>query len=227
MSNTLITGPAVEPVTLDELKTHCRVSIDDDNDYLTSLGLAARAYTEMYCRRQWIYQTWQTNLDHWPLYNLPLNQSWRYGYNIYNRATAAQEQAGIINVPMQQELLLPKGPVSSIISIQYYDTTGTLQTMASTAYQLDTSSRWGRLVPAYGSFWPSTRVVPNAVQIVYVTGFGADASAVPEVIKHAIKILVGHWYSLREPAVIGKTVADVPYSFKMLLAAERQPGVVM
>lgn len=226
MSTILVTGPAVEPVTVDELKTHCRVSADDDNDYLTSLGLAAREYTEMYCRRQWVYQTWQTNLDHWPLYNLPQNQAWRFGYNIYNRSTAAQEQAGIIHVPMQQELLLPKGPLVSVTSIQYYDTTGTLQTLAASSYQVDTSSRWGRLVPAYGSFWPATQVVPNAVQITYDAGFSADATSVPEMVKHAIKLLVGHWYSLREPAVLGKSVADVPYSVKMLLAGVRQPGVV-
>ncbi len=41
---------------------------------------------------------------------------------------------------------------------------------------------------------------------------------IPLPLKHAILLLVGHLYMLREPVVVGVNVTEVPMSFKYLLS---------
>jgi uncharacterized phiE125 gp8 family phage protein len=57
----LVTPPAVEPVSLAELKLHLRVEQDQaaEDDLITSLGKAAREYAEKHTRRSFITTTWR------------------------------------------------------------------------------------------------------------------------------------------------------------------------
>ncbi len=43
-------------------------------------------------------------------------------------------------------------------------------------------------------------------------------TGIPLPLKHAILLLIGHLYMLREPVVVGVNVSEVPMSFKYLLA---------
>lgn len=56
-------SPDNEPLTLAEIKTHCRVDDTDDDDYLFGLIIAARRYAEEYTRRAFIRQTWRMKLQ--------------------------------------------------------------------------------------------------------------------------------------------------------------------
>ena len=40
----------------------------------------------------------------------------------------------------------------------------------------------------------------------------------PLALKHAINIMVGHYYMLREPVLIGAAIQEVPFSFKYLIS---------
>jgi len=62
----VITEPAIEPVSLEEAKSHLRVDIDDDNDLINSYLLAARQYAETFTRRVFITQTLEIVLDEFP-----------------------------------------------------------------------------------------------------------------------------------------------------------------
>lgn len=78
-------------------------------------------------------------------------------------------------------------PLQSVTSVQYYDDDGTLQTLATTYYAVDTVSRPGRVVRKPDQSWPSVqweRV--DAVIITYVVGWTAVTS-IPERIKHGIR----------------------------------------
>ena len=59
-------GPAVEPVTLDEIKLHCRIDHNDEDDYLTSLIAAARQFCETFTGQSFITQTLEYDLQKWP-----------------------------------------------------------------------------------------------------------------------------------------------------------------
>jgi len=66
MSFTLITPPAVEPVTLTELKAHARIDTSADDALAAMLITAARLWAESYTRRAFMTQTWRLSLDAWP-----------------------------------------------------------------------------------------------------------------------------------------------------------------
>jgi uncharacterized phiE125 gp8 family phage protein len=59
----LITPPTVEPVTLTEAKTQCRVGTTEYDTLITSLITAAREACEDYTRMSFLPQTWDIVLD--------------------------------------------------------------------------------------------------------------------------------------------------------------------
>ncbi|MGJ8526904.1 head-tail connector protein [Maritalea sp.] len=70
MTSFLLTGPAVEPVTLETAKTFLRVSDDVDDQLISTLISAARVHVETLTRRALISQVWRKTLDCWPQNNL-------------------------------------------------------------------------------------------------------------------------------------------------------------
>lgn len=120
------------------------------------------------------------------------------------------------------EIKLPFGTTSSVNTLTYTDTDGASQTLTSgVTYTLDTHSEPARIVPYYNTDWPSTRDVPNAVQVTYVVGYGEAATAVPTSIKQAILLAVGHWYEHREMVADAGTLAEVPLAAQALLTQYR------
>ena len=72
MSLTLITPPAVEPVTLAEARAQCRVDGTDEDALLTMAIAAARSRAEHETGRRLITQTWRQTLDEFPLEEIRL-----------------------------------------------------------------------------------------------------------------------------------------------------------
>lgn len=68
MNLTLITPPAIEPVSLDEAKLHLRVDGQDEDDLLSAYLTAAREVCELESRRAFITQTWEMALESWPVH---------------------------------------------------------------------------------------------------------------------------------------------------------------
>lgn len=69
-SLSLVTGPAVEPVTRDQFKLHARITRDDEDSLIDSLLKAARRYIEARQRRAIVTQTWRLTLDTFPAWGL-------------------------------------------------------------------------------------------------------------------------------------------------------------
>ena len=63
---TITIGPAVEPVTLSEVKAQLGIVVDDDDAILSALIVAAREYVENYTRRLLIDQTIAYTLQDFP-----------------------------------------------------------------------------------------------------------------------------------------------------------------
>ena len=99
------------------------------------------------------------------------------------------------------EMVLPGGPIQSISSIQYYDTSSpeALTTLATNVYMLSQSS----VVRRYGMDWPTAWAIrPDAVQITYVSGYLDSASPradwLPEAVRQSMYLVIADLYENRE-----------------------------
>ena len=66
MSSILLTGPAIEPLSLEEAKTFLRVEHDDDDQLIAALIASARMQIEGQGKIALISQDWRVVLDCWP-----------------------------------------------------------------------------------------------------------------------------------------------------------------
>lgn len=116
------------------------------------------------------------------------------------------------------EIEVPYPPLQSISHIKYYDGAGDLQTLSADDYQVDIKSKPGRIMPVENATWPTTQSQKyNAVEIEFVAGFGTKGTDVPQGIRQAILLTVGHWYENRESVVIGQgTAIEVPFAAETL-----------
>lgn len=180
MALSLYVAPVSEPVSLSEAKVHLRVSADQtDEDSLISALIKAAR---------------------------------EYAESFTGRAIRTQTWDLKLDAFPCDEIVLPYPPVTSVTSITYVDTAGSTQTWDSSLYQTSLPSGpdagKARIWPAYGQYFPQTRCQMDAVTVRFVAGY-ATVSAVPESIKAAVKLLIGHWYMNREHVAVGVGVGAV------------------
>lgn len=93
------------------------------------------------------------------------------------------------------------------------------------AFMVDTVSEPARIFPGVGNpqnsngYWPSVLYVNNAVQIHFDSGYGDDASAVPQGIKVAVMQTVADWYENRNPSNVDED--QLPRHVRAVLAPYR------
>lgn len=121
------------------------------------------------------------------------------------------------------EIELPKPPVRTVDKIEYIDTDGNTQTLASSKYDADTDGEYGRIQEAEGESWPDTDDVYNAVTVTFTAGYDGSAAKyeLPKQIKQAMLLLIKHLFDNRETVVVGNagtlTVKEVPLATNTLL----------
>ena len=138
-----------------------------------------------------------------------------------NRAYITQTwELALDEWPENGIICIPKPPLQSVTSIKYYGTDGTEYIWDQSDYQVDIHRQPGRVAPMYGKTWPLTTLRPmNGIIITFVAGH-ADAEGVPERVKQAIKVLVGHLYEHREATDL-KELKEVPFAVHALLGLDR------
>ena len=139
--------PAVEPLSLEEVKLHLRNNPGDtseDKDIIAPLISAAREYCENYCGKSFAEQS----------------------------ITAYPEESGTVT--------LPRGPVISVDSV----------TVDGEAVEYTADVRRGTV----------TVNKPGAV-ITYTAGY----EETPYLVRQAMLLLIGHWYTNREAVIQGST----------------------
>lgn len=186
MPATLIAGPALEPVSLDEVKAHLRVDHDDEDDLLTAAIVAARSHVESATRRVLVAQSWRLHLDRWPrrrMLRLPI--------------------APLISV---DEIRVRNGGGPAVVDVE--------------DYVVDTASVPGRLFLSGDVPSPATRT-PGAIEIDITAGYGELAADVPSPLRHAIRMLVAHWYEQRGAVADPGRGATAPLGFAALVAPYR------
>jgi uncharacterized phiE125 gp8 family phage protein len=118
-------------------------------------------------------------------------------------------------------IILPFTPVSSIVEIQYYDSDNVSQTMNINDFYLYNFDQETTIVPKKDVTWPSRYNRRDAINITFVTGYGAASSDIPSTITKAIRLLVAHWYEVRTASTVGIEVKDIPFGVQMLLGVDR------
>src|SRR6056297_2691300 len=66
MRLTLLSGPAVEPLALDDAKAHLRLDGEDEDAYLATLIRTSREHIEAARGLALVTQSWRATLDCWP-----------------------------------------------------------------------------------------------------------------------------------------------------------------
>lgn len=120
----------------------------------------------------------------------------------------------------QMRIPLSYGPINSIASVVYDADTGTEQTLAAGQYRLRQFAGLTYIIPAFGVTWPATEAIIGAVRVTINAGYASNAD-VPDTLRHAALLLIGHWYENREAVAVGMTSGDVPLGYESLIRPHR------
>lgn len=120
----------------------------------------------------------------------------------------------------QDAVVLPVEPVRSVV-VKYNDPAGNEQTLDAATYSL---SAWPSMAAEWrfvsGALRPELSNIVYPVRYTINVGY-ADADAVPDDLKIAVQMLVGHWYQHRE-AVASGAMTEVPMGVSALVAPYRR-----
>ena len=106
-------------------------------------------------------------------------------------------------------------------SINYYDTDNALQTATLSNFYVLGPSRRTVIKPKPGYALPTTFTRDDAIKVEYVIGYGDSYTDVPSTVRHAILMLVSHYYGNRENELIGTISKTIPFGFEALIDSER------
>jgi uncharacterized phiE125 gp8 family phage protein len=116
-------------------------------------------------------------------------------------------------------LHLPVFPVASISSVTYLNTSGGSSTVTSTDYQLLTDECGDYVAFDQAFTYPSLSVETGPhVTVTYVAG--TAVTSVPAAIKHAMHMLIAHWFEHRE--TIGEVGGEIKFATSTLIAPFRR-----
>lgn len=185
----IVTPPASEPLTLAEVKAHLRVKHASEDALITALIATARQHLEGLAAHD----------------------------GILGRALITQTVKLTLDAfPACGLIDLPRPPLLAVTAITYLDPDAAEQALATSVYAVDTAGLVGRVRRRAGQSWPETLADLGAVAITYTAGYGV-AAAVPQPIKQAMLLLIGHWYMSRTP--VGVTAES--FAVEALLAPYR------
>lgn len=115
--------------------------------------------------------------------------------------------------------VIPLPPLQSVSAVKYYDVDGVETTF--TDYTLDKTVDPARLIITEQPNPGLSDEIKPTVNIQYVCGYGA-AGDVPPMLSHAVRLIAGSYYLLREAVV--PTLGDLiqpPYGVQAMLANYR------
>jgi uncharacterized phiE125 gp8 family phage protein len=135
-----------------------------------------------------------------------IRQSWRLTIDAWSEGGALE---------------LPIGPVESITAVTVRDAAGGSTVIPPAHYFCDAASRPPRLIFAAGAEPKPGRAMAG-VEIELVAGFGPAPADVPAPLRHAILLLVAHWYEHREADASGIHLPALPAAIGALVAPFRK-----
>ncbi|MER9911698.1 head-tail connector protein [Mesorhizobium sp. M0050] len=193
----LVTAPAEPAVTLDEAKRHTRIDHNDDDGYIASLVDTAISLID--------------GASGW-LGRALVTQTWDYALDMFPRRCAG-------DVRRYLPIVIPLAPTATVSTVTYTAQDGTDTSLTDFRTFNVAASQPAYIVPAIDGSWPIAKCEPEAVRIRFIGGYG-NATKVPSNIRHAILLMVGHWYEHREDSA-AMTLNSIPLDAKRLLTPIR------
>jgi uncharacterized phiE125 gp8 family phage protein len=197
-----LTTPAAEPLTMSQAAAHLRVDSTDDTAYIGDLVAVAREYFDSMTGRSsaviqylLVASRWQDLFDQTPSDTVTSIPRDAYAIPLY------------------------RTPLLTVDSIKYYapDAT-TLTTMPTTDYRVVTTSQPGMIQLVNDAPEIDDRL--DAIQITFTAGTDCPSA----MSKHAIRMLVAHFYENRTPINIGNIVSEIPFTLKAIIDNQRVRG---
>lgn len=187
--------PGAQPLSLDEAKAQLDLQgIGDFDLQIGALIAAATGYVEKYTGRALITRRYHGFLDHWPRRDRMSHDRWDMGGD------------GVWSDPghhlLKREIEIPMPPLISVESLTVYDDDDVATVVDPAIYFTDTGSTVGRIVLRRCETWPCASRTANAIEVAWTCGYGEAGADVDEPIRHAMLLLVSHWFQNRD-AVVG------------------------
>ena len=184
-SLTRATGPAVEPVTLAEAKTHLRVDGTASDTEITAMITAAREWCEQYLDRTLVHTQWVMRFDKFP-------------------------PDGTMDIELPRPPMAAAGTATAVALTFTYEN-GDTATYGTSSYRVDRSATPGAVKTNYGGTWPPHLQDDNSISVTWWGGYGASGSDIPQAIRSAILLCVSEFYEKRgngEPPTAAKMLLD-------------------
>ena len=124
--------------------------------------------------------------------------------------------------PKSRRVPLPMRPIRDVSAVGVRGDDDSLEAVPPSAFILDGTGNPARLVwrNAATAIDPGRPV--NGIEITFTAGFGDTPEDVPAPIRHALVLLVAHWYEHREPVEIGAAATAIPSMVSELLLPYRR-----
>lgn len=182
-----VTEPVVEPVSVAEAKRHLRIDSEfTEDDLYLQTLITASRY---------------------------------YVENYVDRTLLRTELRMKLDYFPVWDLPLPRPPVmADPVVVQYVPSDAALgyAAVSYTNFRTDRDATPAVLRPQWNGTWPSCRGAENDVIISWWAGYGTTGADVPIPARHAMLLILSHWYRNRE-SVSENRFAPVPMSAETLL----------
>lgn len=111
---------------------------------------------------------------------------------------------------------LPYGPLKAVQTIEYVDTAGDAQVVGETVYEARKDGLEPSIALKPGQAWPRIRF-GSRITVAAVYG-----GTVPDDVKHAMLMLIAHWFLTRDAVVTGTIATSIPMGVDALLCNHRR-----
>lgn len=136
------------------------------------------------------------------------------------RAFVTQSWRLLIDRFPEGAIVMPLAPVAEVTAIRLVARNGESETVDPALYDLELGAEPPRIHPAARGTWPAPKKRAGGIAVDFTAGYGGPA-AVPQALKHAVLLLVAHWFETRLPVAF-EGANEIPFTVGALIAPYRR-----
>ena len=145
-----------------------------------------------------------------------ISVSREYCENFTGRAVSVQTFEGVLpSFPSEKRIELPMPPLKEVAYVRYVNSKGEdVELSEGEDYLVITKVEPGVIYPVISKPWPvDLWDRPDAVRVKFTAGY----DVIPNIIRQAMLLLIGHFYENREAVAQGNAAYELPFAVKALL----------